>query len=39
MGDGPAKLNEKKSHRELKRKIRSCLLEKQHENFLAAVRK
>ena len=39
MGHGPAKLNEKKSHRELERKIRSCLLEEQHENFLAAVRK
>ena len=39
MGHGPAKLNEKKSHRELERKIRSYLLEEQHENFLAAVRK
>ena len=39
MGDGPAKLNEKKNHRELERKIRSYLLKEQHENFLAAVRK
>ena len=39
MGDGPAKLNEKKSHRELERKIRSYLLEEQHEKFLVAVRK
>ena len=39
MGDRPAKLNEKKSDRELERKIRSYLLEEQHENFLAAVRK
>ena len=34
-----AKLNEKKSYRELEQKIRSYLLEEQHENFLAAVRK
>ena len=34
-----AKLNEKKSDRELEQKIRSYLLEEQHENFLAAVRK
>ena len=33
------KLNEKKSDRELERKIRSYLLEEQHEIFLAAVRK
>ena len=39
MGDRPAKLNEKKSDRELERKIRSYLLEEQHENVLAAVRK
>ena len=39
MSDRPAKLNEKKSHRELERKIRSYLLEEQHENVLAAVRK
>ena len=32
-----AKLNEKKSYRELERKLRSYLLEEQHENFLAAV--
>ena len=34
-----AKLNEKKSDRELEQKIRSYLLEEQHENFSAAVRK
>ena len=42
MGDRPAKLDEKTSDRklsELERKIRSYLLEKQHEIFLAAVRK
>ena len=39
MGDRPAKLNEKKSDRELERKIRSYLLEEQHENYLAALRK
>ena len=39
MGDRPAKLNEKKSDRDLQRKIRSYLLEEQHENFLAEVRK
>ena len=39
MGDRPAKLNEKKSDRELERKIRSYLLEEQHENVLAAVKK
>ena len=39
VGDWPVKLNEKKSDRELERKIRSYLLEEQHENFLAAVRK
>ena len=37
MGDRMAKLNEKKSYRELERKLRSYLLEEQHENFLAAV--
>ena len=39
MGDRPAKLNEKKSDRELERKRKSYLLEEQHEKFLAAVRK
>ena len=39
MGDRPAKLNEKKSDRELERKIRSYLLEEQNENVLAEVRK
>ena len=39
MGDRPVKLKEKKSDRELERKIKSYLLEEQHENFLAAVRK
>ena len=34
-GDRPAKLNEKKSNRELEREIRSHLLEEQHENFVA----
>ena len=33
------KLKEKKSDIELERKIKSYLLEEQHENFLAAVRK
>ena len=36
MGDRPAKLNEKKSDRELERKISSYSLEEQHEIFLAA---
>ena len=35
MGDRPAKLNEKKSDRELERKIRSYLLEEQHEHFFS----
>ena len=39
MGDRPGKLNEKKSDWELYRKIRSYLLEEQHENFLTEVRK
>ena len=39
MGDRLTKLNEKKSDRELERKIKSYLLEEQHEIFLAAVRK
>ena len=43
VGDRPAKLNEKKSDRELEREIkkprRHFLLEEQHENFVAAVRK
>ena len=42
-GDRPAKLNEKKSDRELQREIkkqrRHFLLEEQHEKFVAAVRK
>ena len=33
--DRMAKLNEKKSDRELEWKIRSYLLEEQHENFLS----
>ena len=32
MGDRIAKLNEKKSDRELEQKLRSYLLEEQHEN-------
>ena len=39
VGDRPGKLNEKKSDRELEREIRSHLLEEQHENFVAAVKK
>ena len=39
MGDRPANFNKKKSDRQLERKIRSYLLEEQHEIFLAAVRK
>ena len=39
MGNRPAKLKEKKSDRELEGKIRSYLLEEQHENFLVVVRK
>jgi len=39
VGSRPAKLNEKKSYRELEWEIRSHLLEEQHENFVAAVRK
>ena len=43
VGDRPAKLNEKKSDRELEREIkkqrRHFLLEEQHEKFVAAVRK
>ena len=39
MGDRPANFNEKKSDRQLERKIRSYLVEEQHEIFLAAVRK
>ena len=39
VGDRPAKLNAKKSGRELERAIRSHLLEEQHENFAAAVKK
>ena len=41
--DRPAKLNEKKGSRDLEREIKDkgkiFLLEEQHENFLAAVRK
>ena len=37
MGDRPANFNEKKSDRQLERKIRSYLLEEQHEIFSAAV--
>ena len=44
LGGRPAKLNEKKGNRDLEREIKNkrkliFLLEKQHENFLAAVRK
>ena len=43
VGDRPAKLNEKKSDRELEREIkiprRHFLLEEQYENFEAAARK
>ena len=43
LGGRPAKLNEKKGNRDLEREIKnkedSFLLEKQHENFVAAVRK
>ena len=44
VGDRPAKLNEKKNDRELdkardKKQGRHFLLEEQHENFAAAVRK
>ena len=43
VGGRPAKLNEKKGDRDLKREIkkqrRHFLLEKQHENFVAAVTK
>ena len=42
-GDKPVKLNEKKSDRELARETKSkgdiFLLEEQHENFVAPVRK
>ena len=40
--DEPAKLNEKKSYRELGRelkKTKTFFLEEQHENFVTAVRK
>ena len=36
MGDRQANFNEKKSDRQLERKIRSYLVEEQHEIFLAA---
>ena len=43
VGDRPAKLNEKKSDRELEREIkkqrRHFLLEEQHEKFVASLRK
>ena len=40
VGNRPAKLNEKKGERELEReRKKEKLLEKQHENFVAAVRK
>ena len=40
VGNRPAKLNEKRSDRELEReRKKEKLLEKQHENFVAAVRK
>ena len=43
VGDRPAKLNEKKTDRELEREIKNkgdiFLLEEQHENFIAVVRK
>ena len=43
VGDRPAKLNEKKSDRDLQREIKNkgdiFFLEEQHENFLATVRK
>ena len=43
VGNRPAKLNEKKSDRQLEREIKdkgdSFLLEEQHENFVAAVGK
>ena len=43
VGDRPEKLNEKLSDRELEREIkkqrRHFLLEEQHEDFVAAVRK
>ena len=43
VGDRPAKLNEKKSDRELQREIKNkgdiFFWEEQHENFLATVRK
>ena len=35
MGDRPAKLNEKRSDRGLERKIRSYLLEEQHQNVFS----
>ena len=43
VGGRPAKLNEKKDERNLKREIKDkgdiFLLEEQHENFVAVVRK
>ena len=43
MGNRPAKLNEKKGDRDLEREIKKkgdiFLLEEQHQNFVAAVKK
>ena len=43
LGGTPAKLNEKKNDRDLEREINnkgdSFLLQEQHDNFVAAVRK
>ena len=43
VGDRPAKLNEKKRDRNLEREIKNkgdiFLLEEQHKNFVAAVKK
>ena len=43
VGGSPARLNEKKGDRDLKREIKNkgdiFLLEEQHENFVAAVTK
>ena len=41
VGDRPAKLNEKKSNRELEREIKTkntFFVEEQHENFVAEMR-
>ena len=39
VGNRPAKLNEERSDRELQGEKKPKLLEEQHENFVAAVRK